>query len=113
MIYCGIIQQDCHTCYELHVNSCISSFTIPCTNLTPSENYYVWTRDKANNLNRLVVTAESNGNLIVSTSDLPKGMFTVFFGNVEVFVSTDDTGVNIQPLTLGGLSYTCIIIKVQ
>ena len=112
MIYCGIIDANCDDCYELSVASCLTTINVPCTNLTNGVTYYLWIRDKFQKLYYSTVVGKSNGSFDITASDFPTGMFTKIFGVLDIFLTTNSTGVTIQPMTFI-TNYNCVILSVQ
>jgi hypothetical protein len=75
--------------------------------------YYLWIRDKFDNVWADTVFANGDGTFDINQANFPSGMFTETFGPVDMYLSTDSLGVDYQELNLYGyLPYACIILSV-
>lgn len=77
MAYCN--------CYQITLKECLQEIVIA-GNFVPFTNYHVFITDKFENVEHLEISANYSGNLIITVSDLPKGMFMSFSGSYSVQV---------------------------
>jgi hypothetical protein len=110
---CFCIPFDCSTCYYTTVCYCSNSLTIY-AGLTPGKNYYLWVRDKFQNIYNDTVTIAANGSFIITFSHFPTGLFNYSAGCYDVFLTTDSQGQN--PVSMSNLYpskiYKCIIFDI-
>lgn len=111
MEWCGCgIYQNCDACFEYVIPYCPANpINVPTENLTNNVTYYLWIRDKFDKIYSDTVLGKSNGTFDINTSNFPTGMFTPNFGDIEMFLSTDNLGKQVVSLILNGNNYNCII----
>lgn len=111
--YCGIINLDCSACYLYVALPCYTIINVPCTNLVNGVSYYFWIIDKFGNIYWDIVVGKANGSFDINTANFPDGIFYKTGGNMDTFISTDNAGLVIVPLTISAKSYNCVIVDVQ
>ncbi len=111
--YCGNIPLDCSYCYQFDALPCYAIINVPCTNLVHNTNYYFWIVDHFGNIFYEVVFGNANGSFDIDTTLFPIGIFTNDFGGIDTFISSDNSGLTIIPLTIGTSNYNCLIINIE
>ena len=100
----------CDLCYVKTIASCGSTIEFN-VGLTPSASYTVWLYDQNENIFTRDVTADLTGDLTLTISDYPDGMFNAYSGSYEISVSTSSTEDTSEELTIEGSTYFCILLK--
>ena len=77
MAYCN--------CYQITLKECLQEIVIA-GGFTPFTDYHVFITDKFDSVEHLEIIANYSGNLIITVSDLPKGIFMSFSGSYSIQV---------------------------
>ena len=109
---CGCIDNNCDECFELSVAYCPDQLINISAGLTPAASLYLWIRDKFGNLWYDTITVNADGSFDIDTDNFTTGMFTPTFGALDIFLSTDDKGANIVPMTFNLIADNCLILSV-
>lgn len=108
---CLTADRACTSCYEMSVGFCPDAIELP-VGLTPGANYYMFVRDKFDNIYRNLITINADGNIDVDFANYPTGFFSPEMGLIEIFLSASIDGSN--PVTLNtSPTSTCIDITVS
>jgi hypothetical protein len=67
------------------------------TNYSVNTFYYVWVKDKQENVSALYVKSDAIGNITLNNSNLPQGFFNDYFGDFIVLVTSDILRSNVIP----------------
>ena len=110
MQICNPIELDCSVCFESKI-ICGETINIA-AGLTPAANLFVWVTDKFNNQYRIPVTIHGDGSFDISASLLPDGMFNIFAGSFDIFISSDIDGVVVVPMVFDSKNYNCLKLKI-
>lgn len=111
MELCGCISANCDECFELSIAYCPNQINISAS-LTPSASLYLWIRDKFKNLWEDQITVNADGSFDINIDNFPTGMFTPNFGAVDIFLTTDNKGADIVPMTFSAIDYNCLLLSV-
>jgi hypothetical protein len=106
--YCGCIDQDCSVCYEIEAPYCFDFVALPSLP-DPNATYVVWIRDKFGNLYFAEIKADG-GVFYLTVGDFSHEIFSLEFGCLTIFASTDSDGLFIAPFTVGYTEYNCITL---
>jgi hypothetical protein len=98
---------------NISIPYCPSSINIASTNLVNGATYYIWITDKNNNTFWNTLTGNADGSFTINQASFPTGMFTPQFGPIDIFLSTDSQGTQVQSLTINAVIYNCIILSVS
>ena len=110
---CFDIPTTCDSCYEFtYPVQCLDILNVPCSNLTPGDTYYLYVRDKFNNVFEADVIADPWGGFNIDVLDFPLGIFQPIAGKPMIFLTTSKTDpeMHIQPMTIYTIDYTCVLL---
>lgn len=108
--YCGCIDRDCSVCYEMEAEYCPSFISIP-TNLTPTDRYTLWVRDKFGNLYYERIIIDSEGDAVINVDDFSPYIFSDAFGPVTVFLTVNEDGTGLTTFEINSVEYTCVTLN--
>ena len=102
---------NCDECYEVSRADNDLTFVY---GLNPSTQYYLWVVDKFQNSYRKLFTSGVDGSFTINTSDsiYPSGLFNLYSGELEIFISSDIDGDTIIPLTIYATNYNCVLLNI-
>lgn len=102
----------CDECYEVNGLACGSSVTLEAA-FTPGNTRYLWVENPRNPQEFYVdqVTVNGSGDLVMTLSAYPDGMFTEYSGSYRVTVSTSQTVDTNETITVGAKNYKCYILR--
>jgi len=105
------IEKNCDECYEVGRADTDLTFIY---GLTPTTQYYLWVVDSLNKNFKVLFTSGADGSFTIDPSDsaYPGGMFNIFAGEFEVFISSDASGETIVPLTIYATPYNCVLLTI-
>lgn len=98
---------NCDECYELSVSDCLPVAIT--TNLTPLTAYWLICTDKTGARYDVQFTSDANGDFTIDPDNYPTGLFNPYAGKFEFIVSLSDINVTPIEMTIGSLTYSCII----
>lgn len=111
---CFCIPTNCDECFVMSLPYCPGrNIIIPTNNLINQTTYYIFIRDKFNNLYTAPTLGQSTGVFKIDTHQFPTGMFNPQFGPIDIFLTTDPAGTIVQPMTFPIATYNCIILTVN
>lgn len=110
-LVCITVPETCDVCYSMELATA-SSFNIP-AGLTPNENLYLWVRDKFGKLYMNPVQVNEDGSFTVLASNYPDGFFNRYAGGFTLFLTTDDQGEHIVPMSFSALNYNCLQVTIS
>jgi len=103
---CDTISVGCDECFEINVSECAPININP--GLVPATVYWLHITDKFFTTFKQQVTINGDGSFDIDLTDLT-GMNTKYSGDWQLFLSTDEAGVNVVTITFGGTDYECMI----
>ena len=100
------LQDNCQTFKSIEQPTPLS-FTS--TSYVANTNYYVWVKDKQENVFALYLKSDANKNINITDANLPQGFFNDYFGNFSVLVTADILRQNVVNYVDGTGTYPLII----
>jgi hypothetical protein len=108
------IPETCDICYEYSVAYCPSTIiNIPCDNLINGTTYYLWIRDKFDNIWPATTLGLVDGSFDINTTDFPTGMFNPDFGDLDIFLTQDSIGDIAQTMYFIMQEFNCVMFSVN
>lgn len=82
--------------------------------LAPLTQYYLFIIDLFKNSYRALFTSDLSGGFTIDPTNAayPTGLFNQYGGELEIFISTDSEGLNIEPLTYYATEYNCLLLTI-
>jgi hypothetical protein len=111
-VYCQEeVQLNCDSCYELTKEYCDPITIDP--NVAPGyESVYLQIIDKF--ITRRTQEVELvEGSFTIDESLLPDDFLNPYAGKFELYISTDEEGEIILPMTFDNVVYNCIILTIE
>lgn len=102
---------QCAVCYRLCVGFCPSGINVA-AGLIPGANLWLWVMDKFGNFYQNAIIVNGDGSFDIVLNDFPTGMFSPAAGVTNIFVTTDQAGIDLVEMTFAGATYNCIILQI-
>jgi hypothetical protein len=104
---------DCDACYKAIVSApCAVPFISFSVGLVPGAVYNLWVVQGDHAwMDSTIIGA--GGEVFLSTSNYPVGLFNQYANYFKVYLTTDVLGLNRVDLTINAEIYTCIVFKVN
>jgi hypothetical protein len=105
------IPKNCDECFEVSRTDTDLTFIY---GLTPLTEYYLWVIDSFNSNYKVLFTSGADGSFTIDPLNAiyPAGMFNNYAGELEVFISSDEDGINVIPLMIALISYNCVLLTI-
>jgi len=102
---------DCETCFLINQSEC-AAINIA-AGLVPTTVYWLHITDKFFTKYKQQVTINGDGSFDISltTATGVIGLNTKYSGDWQLFISTDEAGTNVVPITFSGTAYNCFILR--
>lgn len=105
---CDTLAVDCDTCFVISASECAAININP--GLVPATVYWLHVTDKFFTTYKQQVTINPDGSFDIDLTTLT-GKNTKYSGDWQLFLSTDEPGIIIVPVSFGGTAYNCMIIR--
>lgn len=104
-------EESCSSCYEITIEYCDEITINP--GLVPMgyDPLYLQIIDKFQTRRTQEVILGEDG-FTIDTSELPDNFFNPYAGKFELYLSSDEDGLNVLPVTYGYDEYDCIILTI-
>ena len=103
---------DCDACYEPIVSDpCVVPFISFDVGLAPGAVYFLWVI-QGDHAWSDSTTIGAGGEVFISTSNYPVGLFNPYANYFKVYLTTDAAGLNRVDLTINAEIFTCIVFKI-
>lgn len=102
---------NCDSCYELTKEYCDTINIDP--GVAPGyDTFYLQIIDKFIVRRTLDIELEEDGTFDIDETLLPDDFFNPYAGKFELYISTDEDGEIILPMTFSEVQYNCIILTI-
>ena len=105
---CDTISVDCDACFVINASECAPINIDP--GLVPATVYWLHITDKFFTTYKQQVTINPDGSFDINLTGLT-GRNTKYSGDWQLFLSTDEAGTIVVPVTFAGTSYQCMIVR--
>jgi hypothetical protein len=100
---------SCSNCFEVALRACPSTLELT-AGLTPDTEYY-WVIRKNNRVYQAKTTTDGDGKLVIDCSTLPAGLLNSYAGFFTLEIREGSNYLNVVPLTIDTVAYTCILMS--
>lgn len=101
---------SCDSCYEISKEYCAAINVNP--GLVEGQNYYLQIVDKFANRRTQQVTIKADGSFDVDTTVLPDNYFNPYAGKFELYLSSDEDGLEDIEMTFESTAYNCVVLNI-
>jgi hypothetical protein len=106
------VDLNCNSCYELTKEYC-DDITIDPGAAPGYGSVYLQIIDKFIVKRTIAVDIELDGTFTIDETLLPDDFFNPYAGKFELFLSVDEEGYLIIPMTFDEVVYSCIILTIE
>jgi hypothetical protein len=100
---------SCSNCFEVYLQQCPATIELT-AGLTADTEYY-WVIQKNNRIYQAKATTDTDGKLIIDCSNLPAGLLNAYAGSFKLEIREGANYLNVVPLTIDTVAYTCILMS--